>query len=142
MMKRKVCIAAVCLLILGLSSVAQVRKKLTEVEAARRFEEFVIENGYTDLPFTEDKSKRFSEPVWGDVDDATMKFRHDTLERKPVYVRRGNRFYRNGWSAFFRHKKSSRPNTGRLIYMDAYGKRMYVEHQDIRLEEAQPKKSR
>ncbi len=139
-MKRKVCIATICLLMLGFSSVAQVRKKLTEAEATRRFEEFVIENGYTDLPFTKDKSKRFSEPVWGGADDETMKLRHDSLERKPVYVRRGNRFYRNGWLAFFLFKKSSRPNIGRLIYMDAYGKRMYVEHQDISLEEIQPKK--
>ncbi len=111
-------------------SIRKTKEKLNKSEAVKRFEEFVIENGYTDLPPTEDKSKLVPEPLFGIDTEA----RHNTLERKPFDVMKGNRFYKDGWSAFFFYKQPCRycnPNSGRLVYMDAYGENMRVEHQDV-----------
>jgi len=140
-MKVKAC-AIIFLLLLGANSVAQTRKKLSEQEAVRRFEEFIIENGYTDLPATKDKKKLVPEPVWGGIDQATIERRHNSLERKPLKIWRGNRFYRNGWAAFFLYKGSGDSDAGRLIYMDAYGKRMYIEHQSFHFRELESIKPR
>ncbi len=128
------CVLAFLLLLFGTSSVAQTKKRLTRVEAIQRFEEIVIENGYTNLPPTEDKSKLFPEPVFGGIDAEALNIRHDTLERKPFEVTSGNRFFKDGWAAFFQYKhpdQSHRRNLGRLIYMDAFGENMRIEHQDI-----------
>ena len=141
MMKVRASMAIVLLLLLVVGHVAQTRKKLSEAEATRRFEEFVIENGYTDLPPTKDKSKLVPEPVWGGTDPMSIELRRNSLERKPLKIWKGNRFYRNGWKAFFLAKRPGEPGSGigRLIYMDAYGKRMYVEHQPIYLRELERK---
>jgi hypothetical protein len=111
-------------------SIRKTKEKLTNSEAAKKFEEFVRDNGYTDLPPTDDQSKLVPEPFFGIDTEA----RHNTLERKPFDVTRGNRFYKDGWSAFFIYKQPCqycRSHTGRLIYMDAYGENMHVEHEDV-----------
>jgi hypothetical protein len=140
-MKVKACMAIIFFLLLGVNSVAQSRKKLTEAEVAQRFEQFVIDNGYTDLPPSKDKSKIVPEPVWGRTDDASVARRQDTLERKPLRIRRGGRI-RNGWVAFFIPKHRTHQNVVQLIYMDAYGRKMFIEHQTIYLDEFEGKKPR
>ena len=137
-MKVKVC-ATIFFLLLSVNSVGQTRKKLTQAEAARRFEEFVIENGFTDLPPTTDKSKLRPDPMFG-ITAFSMGLRRNSLERKPAKLWKGNRFYRNGWAAFFLAKNSDQPRVGNLIYMDAYGKRIYIEHQTFHLSDFERKK--
>ena len=111
-----------------------VRRELTKQEATRRFEEFVAENGYTDLPPTEDESMLVPEPLFGGADAESIKYRRNTLERKPDEVAKGNRLFKDGWTAFFFYKQPClycSPNSGRIIYMDAYGENLRVEHQDV-----------
>ena len=111
-----------------------VRKELTKQEATKRFEEFVAENGYTDLPPTEDESKLVPEPFGTGVDAEGIKYRRNTLERMPDQVTKGNRLFKDGWTAFFFYKQPCqycRPHSGRIIYMDAYGENLRVEHQDV-----------
>jgi hypothetical protein len=131
--------------VLFISIFAQTKQKLTESEAAQRFEAFVIKNGYTDLPPTQDKSKLVPEPVEGAVGDESIKRnRYNTLERKPIEIWKGNRLFEDGWSAIFLYKQPCRDcpkNSARLIYMDAYGENIKVEHQDIIKKEKRKKKS-
>ena len=111
-------------------AIRKTKERLTKSEAARRFEEFVRENGYTDLPPTDDPSRLVPEPLFG----TDVEARHNTLEREPTDVVKGNRFYTDGWAAFFFYKQPCqycRPHTGRLVYMDPYGENMSVEHQVV-----------
>ncbi len=121
--------------LLFVSTLAQIKQKLTELEVAQRFETFVIENGYTDLPSSQDKSKLVPESVHGGTDEDTIKlFRYNTLERKPLKVTKGNRLFKDGWTAIFPYRQSCEEcdkNAARIIYMDAYGENIKVEHQDI-----------
>ena len=121
------------ILLTGVNS-AQTKIKLTAQEAAARFEEFVIANGYTDLPPTDDKSKLVEEAVNGGTDEATLRMRRNTLERKPYRVSQGNRFSKDGWTAVFLYKnscKDCRKLTARVVYMDAAGENPRIEHQDF-----------
>ncbi len=61
-------------------------------------------------------------------------FYFDQVERTPVEVSRGNRFFKDGWSAFFRYKRQGKNYTrarGRLVYMDDYGENLQEEHLDV-----------
>ncbi|MBC7804630.1 MAG: hypothetical protein H7145_00575 [Akkermansiaceae bacterium] len=132
------------LLIAG-SSDADPPKKLTLTQAVRAAEKFIILNGYTDLPPTQDKAKLAYESIeWeGDV-RKMLERRRDTLERTAFgyaeYSRRGA-----GWTVVFRYKVPSvgkrqriiqiRPDgsVGRAVTMDSFGRGMRVEHSDFLL---------
>ena len=119
-----------------------IHRKITSEEAVHLAECFIIQNGYTDLPPIEDKSKLKPESVYPGTDELGMQMRHDSLER------RAHGFMGSGedgglWMVTFRYRK--KPNLvrfyrgklstiGRAVTMDGYGKRMRVEHQDFALD--------
>ncbi len=120
------------------------KKKLKASECIQLAECFIIQNGYTDLPPIEDKSKLTPESVYPGIDKYGMKMRHDSLERQAYGYWRGIR-YSDGWVIVFREKYKSEyanvsPNyeehlkrNGRAVTMDAYGDHIRMEHQDIYL---------
>lgn len=112
---------------------AEARKPLTEAEAIRRAEEFIRENGYTDLPPREGRLD--CETVeWKKDRDSLLKRRYDTLERKAFAVARHRKGGVPGWSVAFRQKAArSGPDgeTGRAVTMDPDGGNMRLEHLDI-----------
>jgi len=120
------------------------KQKLNASEAVQLAECFIAQNGYTDLPPLEDKSKLTPESVWPGTDELGMRMRHDSLERRAYGYLAGVR-YTGGWGVVFRCKYKERyaevvPNyaeslekVGRIVTMDAYGNRMRVEHQGFNL---------
>ena len=120
------------------------RQRLSAFEAVQLAECFIVQNGYTDLPPLEDKSKLTPESVWPGTDEHGMEMRHDSLERQAHGYVAGVR-YPGGWAGVFRCKYKARfaevvtdyaeslEKVGRFVTMDSYGNRMRVEHQDFYL---------
>lgn len=79
------------------------QKKLSEAEPIRLAEQFIAQNGYTDL--APDKSKLAYERIeWESRTDEMLKGRHDTLERKPYGIVSGRKGGAAGWTVVFRYK--------------------------------------
>ena len=126
------------------SAVQNTKKKLTPSEAVQRAECFIIQNGYTDLPPLEDKSRLTPESVWPGTDDFGMGKRRDSLERRAFGYWRGAR-ERDDWVILFRMKFKQEAarlihnyqeyiaKNGRAVTMDAYGNHVRVEHADFDL---------
>jgi hypothetical protein len=115
---------------------------ITPEEAVLLAECFITQNGYTDLPPVEDKSRLTPESVYPGTDATGMRMRHDSLERRAHGFMRSGRFG-GGWTVTFRYRTKpdvirfygDRLSTiGRAVTMDDYGKRMRVEHQDFALD--------
>jgi hypothetical protein len=123
------------------------RKKLTESEAILRAEEFIIQNGYTDLPPLEDKSKLSFDIMDGPDPETVLKYRYNTLEFKAYGIIDGSPVDPNGgWTVVFRYNKNNEglrqlipdfneyiEEYGRAVTMDAYGDNIRMVHQDIGL---------
>lgn len=109
-------------------------RDLDETEAVAAAECFVIQNGYTDLPPTADKSKIIPENVYPMNDEAGLKARHDSLEPRAVTVLRDADSWDGSWIIMFRVKgqNSARyplPKTsGRAVVMDLYGRDIRIQH--------------
>lgn len=119
-----------------------------EAKAIRIAEEFVVRNGYTDLPA--DKNKLTGETVeFARNTNELLKMRADTLERKAygiLYEATGTKTGEKGWTVVFREKnvsddyyklisqstgkKITRENSpiGRAVTMDANFENLLVEH--------------
>lgn len=126
------------------------KNKISESEAVRLAEHFVIKNGYTAFAPMEDKSKIKKE--WTDdvSIEKTLKFRYDTIISKAYGVKNeGER----GWSVVFRYNfrnpSIARHSTkrlehlktvGRVVIMDSDGKKPAIEHEDFELDMFQPVK--
>jgi len=137
--------------LLGLSSsTAQERKALTEAEAIRLAEQFVLENGYTDLPPTQDRSKLSYESIDSTDPDVILKTRYNTLERNAWAVRGGDA-RRHGWTIVFRYNRDNEEyrriipdyqkqveTTGRAVTMEADGSGIRMQHQDFLLSGIKP----
>ena len=151
-MNQKLCLAFCLLLIFAVDSAAQTRSRLSEAEAVQKAEEFIIEQGYTDLPPTKDKRKLKAEPVFGYPDALTMKLRRNSLERKAYGVTKEQG--RNGyWIVVFRYNKENEEyrryipdweraveTRGRAVSMNVYGRDIEMEHQNFNLSFAGLKK--
>jgi hypothetical protein len=124
---------------------SQSKKILTEDEAITRAEEFIKDNGYTDLQPTEDKSRLVPESVFGGTDAEGLKLRHNTLEPKAYGIIQGGKSG-DGWYVIFRYNRKNREykrlipdyeqrteRWGRAVVMDRFGEKLKVEHQDIGL---------
>src|SRR5712692_9554353 len=103
-MKRMRIFAATALAILiGISlSCAQVKKQLTEAEAIRVAEKFVAENGYTDLPPAQDKTKLSFEGIDASDPEERLRTRYNSLERK-AYGAGGGSIGEYGWTIVFHY---------------------------------------
>ena len=133
------------IILVGLPSTAQVRKQLTEAEAIQIAEKFVADNGYTDLPPVQDKTKLSYESIDSSDPDQRLKGRYNTLERKAYAVARGN-VSKDGWIIVFRYNPNNEqyrrviPNyeqfikgVGRAVTMKTDGSNIRMQHQDIKL---------
>jgi hypothetical protein len=131
----------------------------SEAKAVRIAEEFVAQNGYTDLPA--DKSKITHETVeFARNFDELLKMRANTLERKAygiLYKATGTKMGEKGWTVVFREKnvsddfyksisqstgkKITRENyqIGRAVTMDANFQNLLVEHETFPLQNVDKK---
>ena len=119
------------LLSLSISSHAQ-KKKLSEAEAIRLAEQFIAQNGYTDLPA--DKNTFAYESIeWESNVDEMLKGRRGTLERKAYGLVR-ERKSAPGWTIVFRYKHPSTRQmrrNGRAVTMSLNSSDTRVEHVDF-----------
>jgi hypothetical protein len=125
-------------------------KRLTLAQVVQVAEEFIVLNGYTDLPPTEDdKELSYESLEWESDVRKMLQLRRDTLERSAYgYIKRSRRGA--GWTVVFRHKEPSggtrlanggkpiiriQPDgtTGRAVTMDPFGRKKRMEHVDFRL---------
>lgn len=130
-----------------------------EAKAVRIAEEFVAQNGYTDLPA--DKNKIDYETVeFARNLDELLKSRANTLERKAygvLYEATGTKMGEKGWTVVFQSKgvsddyyksislatgkKITRENSpiGRAVTIDANFQNLLVEHKDFPLQNVDKK---
>ena len=110
-----------------------------EAKAVRMAEEFIAQNGCTDLPPSRDKIS-YETIEWTDNVDELLEWRRNTLERKAYGI-----FYHKrlgGWIVVFQYKKSQNginDKTGRAVTMDKNFKSLRVEHQDFILDKVDKK---
>ena len=128
-------IVATILLLQLVAVVAQSQKRgtLTQSEAVALAEQFIAQNGYTDLP--PDKTKLSHETIeWESNTDKMLEQRHDTLERRAYGVRAGRKGREPGWTVVFRYKhpggRLMRSN-GRAVTINIDGSEPRVEHVDF-----------
>ena len=121
----------ILLLLLAVGSYAQ-EKTLNEAEAIRLAEQFIAQNGYTDLP--PDKNTLAYESIeWESNIDEMLRQRRNSLEPKAYGVVRGRK-NAPGWTVVFRYKHLATPQTrrnGRAVTMNLDGSKMRVEHVDF-----------
>jgi len=127
-------IIATTLLLLLVAAVAYSQgQRLTQSEAVALAEQFIAQNGYTDLP--PDKTKLSYETIeWESNVDRMLKGRHDTLQRRAYGVVRGRKGGDLGWTIVFRYRGSSGRGaraTGRAVTMNLDGSGLRVEHVDF-----------
>jgi hypothetical protein len=136
-MKVKISCTACAILFLSGIIFAHAQKRLTTLEAVRKAEEFIIDNGYTDLPPAEDKSKIITEPAEKFFGAETLKIRRNSLERVAYS------FYASGgnWFVMFRLQKKHpfyRPNSCRVLVMDLAGSDAHMLHPDYSCRDERP----
>ena len=112
---------------------------LLETEEAIAVAEcFILENGYTDRPPLGDKSKITPENVYPQTDEAGMKRRHDSLERRAYSYYQSEGSNKN-WQILFRYKPKPEiveyygerlKTLARAVVMDQYGKDLRIMHSD------------
>jgi hypothetical protein len=125
-------------LIVLLFSVAVVgysqKRQLTARQAVALAEQFIAQNGYTDLP--PDKTKLSYETIEWERDlDRMLNRRHDTLERRAYGILRGRKGGEPGWTVVFCYKAHCGA-TGRAVTMNLDGSEPRVEHVDFFLRRA------
>ena len=121
------------------------KRKITETEVIHTAEEFIRENGYTQMPAMEDKTKLYRESFESGPrnPDELLKWRKGSLEPKAYKAQKAY----PGWLVVFRYDGSCErfariiPNyekyikeAGRAVTMDAYGGNIRIVHQDIVLD--------
>jgi hypothetical protein len=117
----------------------QKNKTLSESEAIKMAEQFVIEQGYTDLPPTEQKSRLRPEAVNGGIDVSSLDLRRNTLEGLAYGVLKEKG--KNGhWVVVFRYTAELPSNRARAVSVDPSGKDVRIWHQDFNLEFAKLRK--
>jgi len=128
-------IVATILLLQLVAVVAQSQKRgtLTQSEAVALAEQFIAQNGYTDLP--PDKTKLTHETIeWESDVDTMLQQRHDTLERSAYGFRSGRKGSEQGWTVVFRYKHPGdrrMQSNGRAVTMNLDGSKPRVEHVDF-----------
>lgn len=114
-------------------------RRLEAQEAIRLAECFIIQNGYTDLPPIEDRSKLTPEFDELGTNEFILQMRHDSLERRAYGFIHGD----NGSLIVFRpkqqshevhHNEGSTDRVGRAVTVDAYGRQMRMQHQGVFLD--------
>jgi hypothetical protein len=115
-------------------------KEINEADAIKIAEKFIIENGYTDLPPTDDKKKLVFELIeWNSDIEEILKGRHNTLQKTAYGILKGRKGKTEGFTVVFLYVDGSNKKTGRAVTMDLDGKNIRVEHVDIFLKAVQKK---
>jgi hypothetical protein len=130
---------ATIFLVFLIATVSQAQKRrLTEAEAIKLAEQFIAQNGYSDLP--PNKTKIAYETIeWESNAHQMLKERHDTLQRKAYGVVRGRKAESAGWTVVFRYKHPAdreERSLGRAVTMNLDGSDTRVEHVDFILKYA------
>ena len=124
--------ATICLLVLCVAAHSQ-KHRLTESEAIALAEQFVAQNGYTDVP--PDKTKlSYATIEWQSNVDRMLQERRGTLERRAYGIVSGRKGDSRGWTVVFRytHPIDRRArSTGRVVTMNLDGSEPRVEHVDF-----------
>jgi hypothetical protein len=124
--------ATISLLALCVGAHSQ-KRQLSQAEAVTSAEQFVAQNGYTDL--APDKTKLSFETIeWESNVDRMLQERHGTLERRAYGILRGRKGGSAGWTVVFRytHPIDRRArSTGRAVTMNLDGSEPRVEHVDF-----------
>ena len=109
------------------------KRQLTQAEAVALAEQFIAQNGYTDL--APDKTKLSYETIeWESNVDRMLQERHGTLERRAYGIVHGRKGGSAGWTVVFRytHPIDRRArSTGRAVTMNLDGSEPRVEHVDF-----------
>jgi hypothetical protein len=109
------------------------KRQLTQAEAVALAEQFIAQNGYTDL--APDKTKLSYETIeWESNVDRMLKERHGTLERRAYGSVRGRKGGSAGWTVVFRytHPIDRRArSSGRAVTMNLDGSEPRLEHVDF-----------
>ncbi len=103
--------------------------------AARRAEQFVARNGYTDLPPAADTvswAAELFELPWGSLAEL-MRQRRNTLERRAVAVCPHGPGGRPGYTVVFRYKAESLSGQARAVRMGPQFDGMVMQHQEFSL---------
>ena len=123
-------VAMICLTLLSVVISNAQKRGLSEAEAIKLAERFIVQNGYTDLP--PDKSKLANESFeLAESVEEMLKMRYDTLEPKAYGVSRSRKGGSPGWTVVFRYKHPSSQQmrrNGRAVTMNLDGGDMRVEH--------------
>ena len=131
--------ATILLLLLAVVVAHSQKRRLTQSEAVALAEQFIVQNGYTDLP--PDKTKLSYETIeWESNVDRMLKERHGTLESRAYGIVRGRKGGSAGWTVVFRytHPIDRRArSTGRAVTMNLDGSEPRLEHVDFFLRYAQ-----
>jgi hypothetical protein len=101
-------------------------RSISESEAIRLAEDFIVRNGFTDLPPDPDSRKLSHDPLlpYSTVEEE-LRSRHDTLERKADGAYGGA----GGWMVHFRYKSNKTdPDARRAVVMDAWGRHIHMIH--------------
>jgi hypothetical protein len=127
---------AVAISVLALCGAAYSQtRQLTQAEAVALAEQFIAQNGYTDL--MPDKTKLSYETIERESNvDRMLQERHGTLERRAYGIVRGRKGGSAGWTVVFRytHPIDQRArSTGRAVTMNLDGSEPRVEHVDFLL---------
>lgn len=127
-------ISATILLLLSIAVVAHSQKRqLTQSEAVTLAEQFIAQNGYTDL--SPDRTKLSYETIeWEANVDRMLQERHNMLERRAYGVAQGRKGSKLGWTVVFRYKGSSGRGAraiGRAVTVNLDGGALRVEHVDF-----------
>jgi len=130
---------AISVLVLLSGAWPQRSKRLSESEAIKKAEQFVIEQGYTDLPPTEEKSKLKPEAVFGGTDAPSLALRRNTLERSAYGVLKAERMS-GYWIVVFCYSVQPDSNRARAVSVHPFGKDVKIQHQDFNLEFAKLRK--
>ena len=112
--------------------------EITEDEARKLAEEFIVRNGYTDIPPVDDAEIVFETLDAADRVEA-LRLRANTLEATAYAVHRGP----DRWLVIFRYNAASAlrhttpefagyvKSRGRALIMDLSGQGLHMAHQDI-----------
>lgn len=143
------------ILLLGCSvrTCAQTESRIDKLNAIQIAEDFIVHNGYTDLPPTNDKSKVSYESCCSDGEGPVEKIlmrRHNTLERQAYGARLMSPFKKQlsdrlFWYVIFRYKPpcpNCNPGAGRVVRISVDGRNAEMVHQDFRLKDFKRERGR
>ena len=110
-----------------------VTNEVTEAQAVRLAEQFIAQNGYTDL-LPDKEGLTYESIEWTRDADKILQTRRDTLERRAYGIARNRKDDSPGWTVVFRYKPPAYPemrDSGRAITMNIDGSDIRVEHVDF-----------